>query len=68
MLELWHDPECWQQRAQEARSIVKHLGEPYAKLQMIMIAEAYSHLAQHAQKRANSKEDIESSSNFSIGE
>jgi hypothetical protein len=61
MLELWHDPERWRERAQEARALVKHLGEPYAKLQMIMIAEAYSHLAQHAQKRASSEEDNENS-------
>jgi hypothetical protein len=68
MAELWHDPERWRERAHEALAIVKYLGEPYAKLQMIKIAEAYSHLAQHAQKRANSKEDIESSGHSAITE
>jgi hypothetical protein len=57
MPELWHDPERWRERAHEALAIVKHLGEPYAKLQMIMIAEAYSHLAHHAQKQLSSEED-----------
>jgi hypothetical protein len=66
MSEHWHDPECWLKRAQEARAIVKHLGEPYAKLQMIMIAEAYSHLAQHAQKRATSNGDVENFRQFSF--
>ena len=65
MSEIWHDTQCWLQRAQEARSIVKHLGEPYAKLQMIMIAEAYSHLAEHAQNRARPKNDIDNDGDFS---
>jgi hypothetical protein len=66
MAELWHDPECRLQRAQEARAIVKHLGEPYAKLQMIKIVEAHSHLAEHAQKRASAKEEVENSGHFLI--
>jgi hypothetical protein len=55
MKDVWHDPDYWRQRGEEAQAIVKHLGEPYAKLQMIMIAQAYSHLARHAQERAVAK-------------
>ena len=55
MSELRYDSQSWFQQAEEARRIVKHMGEPYAKLQMLMIAEAYSHLAQHALHQAELK-------------
>ncbi len=47
-----YDLQSWLQQAEEARGLVKHMGEPYTKLQMLMIAEAYSHLAQHALDKA----------------
>jgi hypothetical protein len=55
MAEHRYDPQSWFQQAEEARRIVKYMGEPYAKLQMLMIAEAYSHLGQHALDRAELK-------------
>jgi hypothetical protein len=48
MSERRYDPQRWFQQAEEARRIVKYMGEPYARLQMLTIAEAYSHLGQHA--------------------
>ena len=58
MTDPHYGPELWLQQAEEARSIVKYMGEPYAKQQMIMIAQAYSHLAQYAQEQAKRDEGI----------
>ena len=55
MSELQYDLQSWLQQAEEARRLVKHMGEPYTKLQMILIAEAYTHLAQHALDQAESE-------------
>ena len=55
MSELRYNSQNWLQQADEARRLVKHMGEPYTKLQMILIAEAYSHLAQHALHQAELK-------------
>jgi hypothetical protein len=55
MSELRYDSQNWLQQAEAARRLVRHMGEPYTKLQMLLIAEAYSHLAEHSLHQAEMK-------------
>lgn len=55
MAEPRYDLQSWLRQAEEARRLVPYMGEPYTKLQMIMIAEAYSHLAQRSLDQAEQK-------------
>ncbi len=55
MSETRYDSQSWSQQAKEARRLVQFMGEPYTKLQMLMIAEAYTHLAQRALDQSEAK-------------
>jgi len=43
--------EHWRHRAEEARTIAELMDTPFARNQMLMIAEGYDRLAEHTAKR-----------------
>ena len=45
------NPEHWQERAEEARSIAEQLSDPESKRMMLRIAEDYERLATYAGRR-----------------
>ena len=45
------NPEHWQDRAEEARSIAEQMSDPDSKRMMLRIAEDYERLAAHARRR-----------------
>jgi hypothetical protein len=45
------NPEHWQERAEEARSIAEQMSDPDSKRMMLRIAEDYERLAAHARRR-----------------
>jgi len=45
------NPEHWQERAEEARSIAEQLSDPESRRMMLRIAEDYERLATHASRR-----------------
>jgi hypothetical protein len=45
------NPEHWQERAEEARSIAEQMSDPDSKQMMLRIAEDYERLAVHARRR-----------------
>lgn len=45
------DPEHWQERAEEARSIAEQMSDPDSKRMMLRIAQDYDRLAAHARRR-----------------
>jgi hypothetical protein len=45
------NPEHWQERAEEARSIAQQLSDPDSKRMMLRIAQDYDRLAAHARRR-----------------
>ena len=47
-----YDPEHWQRRAKEARSIADSLNDPDSKRSMLQIAEEYERLATRAKERS----------------
>jgi hypothetical protein len=49
------DANYWHERAEEARSVAQAMADPKAKRQMLFIAEAYEHLADHAERTARRK-------------
>src|SRR6266545_284430 len=44
------NPEHWQERAEEARSIAEQMSDPDSKRMMLRIAEDYERLAAHARR------------------
>ncbi len=47
-----NDPEHWQHRAQEARSIAEQMSDSPSKEAMLRIAHDYERLAERAEQRA----------------
>jgi hypothetical protein len=50
-------PEHWEKRAEEARAVAELLKDPAARIEMLLIAEGYGRLAQHARNHSDAAEN-----------
>jgi hypothetical protein len=54
---LFHDPQHWHDRAEDARQVAAQILDPISRRKMLEIAESYKSLARRAAKRLNEPEN-----------